>query len=267
MKIKKTLAALASAITVASGASVFSASVAAAPPPSTSPRVYVDFVYEDDGDIRADIICENMPNIYAASFRVDFGSGWTVEPSVNHPESGYVRYYSDFYMSPPSFLDSDTVLVIFAPGYAPNINGVFLSIYVDRAAGNNPLNSYANISFGGSDGFYTQSSTVNTTLPTMNSSYEYMIGDTNGNNIFNAVDASNVLWFVNHYGSKSVYQVQNNLSTYFPNAVCAAAADANEDGYITNTDADVILDAYAKEAANHPITSNVGKYAIDEIFN
>ena len=56
----------------------------------------------------------------------------------------------------------------------------------------------------------------------------------------------------------SVYEVANNLLSWFPQAKAAEAVDANADKIISYADSDAILDYYAKYIVNN-YTGNIGK--------
>ena len=62
----------------------------------------------------------------------------------------------------------------------------------------------------------------------------------------------------------NITTVQRSLSSWFPNAKCADAADATQNGYINSGDSDEILEYYASYLAGvtHSGTAGTIKYYI-----
>jgi hypothetical protein len=93
------------------------------------------------------------------------------------------------------------------------------------------------------------------------SSTSYKLGDVNNDGKVNSSDSVIVLGALkNHNLSNSkisVYSVANNLSSWFPKAKAAEAADVNQDLYISSADSDSILDYYAKSIVN-TYSGNIG---------
>lgn len=91
----------------------------------------------------------------------------------------------------------------------------------------------------------------------------YMLGDVNGDLYVDASDASWILSALDDHGFEegnrvSVTFVQNHLSDWFPKAVCAKAADANEDGYISHEDASDVLTYYSCVSTGESGYKNIG---------
>lgn len=91
----------------------------------------------------------------------------------------------------------------------------------------------------------------------------YMLGDVDGDFKISMYDAYTVLTALDNHGLAqgsrvSVSYVQSHLSDWFPNAVCAKAADADQDGYISYDDAQDILQCYSNNAAGLDGYKNIG---------
>lgn len=91
----------------------------------------------------------------------------------------------------------------------------------------------------------------------------YMLGDVTGDFKIGIDDASAVFSAMSEHGLAqgsrvSVSYVQSHLSDWFPNAVCATAADADQDGYISYEDGMDILQAYSNYAAELGYYKNIG---------
>lgn len=92
------------------------------------------------------------------------------------------------------------------------------------------------------------------------SSTGYKLGDANGDNSVDSKDATVIKRTLQSkvMSMVSVYEVANNLSSWFPQAKAAEAVDANADKIVSYADSDAILDYYAKYIAD-TYTGNVGK--------
>ena len=88
----------------------------------------------------------------------------------------------------------------------------------------------------------------------------YKLGDANGDNSVDSKDATVIKRVLQDkvMSMVSVYEVANNLSSWFPQAKAAEAVDANADKIISYADSDAILDYYAKYIVNN-YTGNIGK--------
>ncbi|MDD6084540.1 MAG: dockerin type I domain-containing protein [Oscillospiraceae bacterium] len=92
------------------------------------------------------------------------------------------------------------------------------------------------------------------------SSTGYKLGDVNGDNSVDSKDATVIKRTLQSkvMSMISVYEVANNLSSWFPQAKAAEAVDANADKIVSYADSDAILDYYAKYIAD-TYTGNIGK--------
>ena len=101
------------------------------------------------------------------------------------------------------------------------------------------------------------------------SSTGYKLGDANGDNSVDSKDATVIKRTLQSkvMSMVSVYEVANNLSSWFPQAKAAEAVDANTDKIISYADSDAILDYYAKYIAD-TYTGNIGKsfYTIKAVW-
>ncbi len=88
----------------------------------------------------------------------------------------------------------------------------------------------------------------------------YKLGDANGDNSVDSKDATVIKRVLQDkvMSMVSVYEVANNLLSWFPQAKAAEAVDANADKIISYADSDAILDYYAKYIVNN-YTGNIGK--------
>lgn len=244
--------------------------------PGNDPRIYVDIVYQEDGNIRADVIFENMPNIKSGGFHIGVGAGWSIVPSLHGRVDG-IRIDMDDTLNGSSksvAIDGNGRFIAFLNTESDGMdyNGVFCHFFIERTNINTPINSVINC-YLGNTGYICTSENINyrelPNNPVMLSSHEYLIGDADGNGVIDATDATDVLTATANNMMHNVYSIRNTFTNIFPNAVCAASPDANEDGVINSADAFLILDAYATSSVennNMPIC-NVGKIAIYELFS
>lgn len=232
---------------------------------SNDPRIYVNIVYEDGGTIRADVMFENMPNLKAGGFQLNVGEGWHILPNdfgddgLNKDSRDKINnaIYSVYINNKGRFIGFCNAKL---DGY--NYNGRFCYFYIERTSESTPLNSVINCSL---DSLYDAdfTSIIETAdVPVMLASYEYMIGDADGNGIIDARDASLVYTATDENMSYDVYSTRYTYTNEFPNAVCSASPDANEDGIIDSSDATLILRAYVNASS----VGNVGEIAIYELF-
>lgn len=103
------------------------------------------------------------------------------------------------------------------------------------------------------------------TVPVTTSS-QMVLGDTNGNNIIEQVDAYNTMCAVNNYSGKlsvNYLRTVKNLGTWqnlLPQLKFAEAMDVNFDGYITKEDYTDILYYNSYESLGEPLTNSpIGK--------
>lgn len=277
MKIKKFLAPLMAVSLVAGAMPVVNVSA------ENKPNIYVDFTYEDDGDIRADIMFENLPtNVGCGGFHVEFGDGWKLKFKSNGKldatNTGCTTSENGF--SAQSIKSGDNEVFVFwgtdyKPGY--DLNGRFYSVYLEKSENFNSDNATANVVFK-TDGSYDDM--ISTFMgdiiyagsdysPVMLGAYEYIIGDVNNDGRVNVIDASQLMSGL-HGDRAQNYIVDNIKNTYkslFPYAVCAAAPDADQDGSINYIDVDLIMEYYADMSTEQQNNTRIGKRDIYELFN
>ncbi len=275
-KVKKSIVAALTAATAISAVPAINSSAAQAA--SNEPKMYLDFVIESDGDIRADVVIENMPEFDSCSFHVVLGEGLKFSKSTEGREknsfdnsgmSKFIRigdHEASFAMANLSFENEDNRLVGF---------------YVERTSVNNMFNSTANLEFRytpyASD--YFANSKTNTTIysaaenigsiytPDMLESNEYLVGDVDGNGIINPSDTSHVLRQIKYYGTKKISDFNGDYNDAIEDLRGAYAADVNKDGYISQEDADMILRYYTLIMSDKPYDGDIGKIDIYEIYN
>ena len=241
--------------------------------PGSDPRIYVDIVYENGGTIRADVIVENMPNIRTGAFYLNVGAGWTILPN-NHGNTKGLRIDSDdtINLGQYSIAENGTgrfLVFLNTDDNGYDYNGRLCYFHIERTSINNPMNSTLNCTFGDSGGLYGVNFvdiTNQAVNPVMLSSYEYLIGDADGNGIIDARDATKILTATTNLTIYNVYSIRNSYTSIFPDAACAAAPDGNEDGVIDSSDATVVMQAYMAMSVGNTPSSNVGQIAIYEVF-
>ncbi|MBR6243195.1 MAG: hypothetical protein IKQ90_06855 [Ruminococcus sp.] len=254
---------------------------------STDPNIYVDIVVESPGVYRADIILENAPAFNNGSFHVNLGTSWN---SVKRP-NGNVDFYSNTTLHenmstllyiPITYTTDNQVVVSFADtdGHANyNCNGLLASFYIEKTADYDEDNDEINV-----ENVYSSSAvfdrirrwslnqyedifpTVMNTSITMLDATEYLRGDVDDDLCIDTSDASMILAAVGN-STYSVNSLKYTYTSMFPNARCAAAMDANEDGFINSDDADAIMDYYVAVLNNETPPNNVGQVDVFEIYS
>jgi len=275
MKIKKFLAPLMAVSLVAGAMPVVNVSA------ENKPNIYVDFTYEDDGDIRADIMFENVPDVSCGGFHVEFGDGWKLKIKSNGKlDASVIGCDSNGTASVSSVKHGDNDLFVCfgtdsSHGY--DLNGRFYSIYLEKSKNFNSNNATANVvfkSYADADDMLVSDNEYiiysgNNHLPVMLGAYEYIIGDVNNDGRVNVIDASQLMSAL-HGDRAQNYIVDNIKNTYkslFPYAVCAAAPDADQDGSINYIDVDLIMEYYADMSTEQQNNTRIGKRDIYELFN
>ena len=64
----------------------------------------------------------------------------------------------------------------------------------------------------------------------------------------------------------SVESIKHNYKNFFPDAICPAVPDADQDNMISQTDIDLITDYYVNMSTSGTSNSRVGKLDIYEFF-
>lgn len=262
-------------------ASIVSGSVSAINALATSPRIYVDIVYEDANTPRADIYFENMPTLRAGGFHIALGDGWEAVTSIINGEE--VVEFSRENATIPSFClarwseDYNAVFITFSGNtYNYDVNGKFVSIYIQKTANYTSQNATANLLVLDGDGLwhYPDNGTEVDCLeefaesnPIMLRADEYMIGDATGNHVIDARDASEILSGINSTGLLSVHEIRNSYKNIFVNAESPAAPDADQNGYINSSDANAVLSYYAGSATGGTYEGSIGSISVYETYN
>ncbi len=276
MKTKKLLAPLIAVSMVAGAMPISNVSAA-----SNDPKIYVDLHYEDDGDIRADVMLENVPTFFTGSFHIDLSDSWT---TTNNSQGrfftttdctgsgGHASVHEAGEHGAFIFITSTDMENI-------DFNGRLVSFYVAKSENYDPNNNGINVVYKSGENFvdnlyhsapdhsYTNllPQTLETT-PTMLGAYEYKVGDVNSDGYVDAVDCS-MVWSETKDRSYCVDDIKNTYQSIFPKAKCAAAPDANQDNWISYEDGDLILQYYADMATGNENNTNVGKIDIFELFD
>lgn len=237
----------------------------------TAPAMYTNIVNLGNGLYRADIICENLSDICFGGYHIDIGSGWSfvmngseVSWSSTQGCNQTVQYVSSTRVN-SAFLS-----------YEPfDLNGTLISIYLNKTSLYSPSNATVNINFGSvgfihiaGGGEYSPDSIDNPLLvPEMTASYEYRIGDVNGNNKVTSVDASLISVAISNNNDNDIDVNGENI--YFPNAIALEVADVDRDGYITAYDAQYALSYYAYVSGDlTPVgTYYTGEWDIYEVYS
>lgn len=87
----------------------------------------------------------------------------------------------------------------------------------------------------------------------------YILGDVDNNQKIELDDATITLTVASSAPNTTVSYLNNHLSEWLPDAVCAESADVDFDQRITKDDAQGILDYYADSSVNVPLDSLIGK--------
>lgn len=275
-KVKKSIVAALTAATAISAVPVINSTAAQAA--SNEPKMYLDFVIESDGDIRADVVIENMPEFDSCGFHVVLGEGLKFSKSTEGRE---VVSLGNPAMRGYNRIGDHEVALTMSDLLFENEDKRLVGFYVERTAVNNAFNSTANLEFrntGNSNDYFANSKT-NTTIysavgnvgsiytPEMLESNEYLVGDVDGNGIINASDTSHVLRQIKYYGTKKISDFNGDYNDAIEDLRGAYAADVNKDGYITQEDADLILRYYTLMMSDKPYDGEIGKIDIYEIYN
>lgn len=259
-------------------ASVAAGSLSAINAMAVSPEIYVDIVYEDSTTIRADVMFENMPALYAGGFHVEIGEGFdfVLTSSGNVKQRRTDRTIVDCDAVATRLQEpGDTFFVAFAHEENIDLNGNLISFYITKSDTYTSTNATVNISFENGDyltyrqyidgGVEFTDVIEDSSVPTMLKSEEYIIGDADGNHIITPTDSAVVLSATNN-SILTVYDIRNTYTNIFPNADSAAAPDATRDGLISSADADAILDGYSEMQTNLSYDGIIGKIDVYEVF-
>ncbi len=250
---------------------------------SNDPKIYVDLHYEDDGDIRADIMFENLPTLYAGGFHIDFGDSWVNAVNDHGVHFSYKDTTAHEYGANVTYEENGEhggFISFFSYYGNTDFNGRFYSIYLKKSENFNSDTAGINVVYM-SDGrihdtlYHMEddnsltnllSNTLQTT-PTMLGAYEYKVGDVNNDGYVDAVDTSLIWSEVQEHGAYDVNDIKYTYKSIFPKAKCAAVPDANQDGYISYLDGDLIMQYYADMSTDNVNNTNVGKIDIFELFD
>lgn len=281
MKFKKLLSPLMAVSLIVSAMPVANVSAT-----NDDPQLYVDITYEDDGDIRGDVIMKNMPTLYAGGFHIDFGDSWTegknnkgfnfTFANTTSQEIGGACIYKAngehggfFTFSSPNGNNND-------------YNGRVCSFYLKKSESFDPNNAEINISYHSTinasdflyhkenNGTYTDySPTAHEKSPVMLGTYEYLVGDVNNDGYVDAIDSTLIRSALKDNNNKSftVDGIKRTYKTIFPDAVCPASPDATQDGIIGQLDADLIMDYYVDMSTDGVNNSRIGKLDFYELFD
>lgn len=243
------------------------------------PRMYVDFVYEEDGSIRGDIIFENVPDLSLCAFYLDIGDGWNILPAIRKdPDTGAIKGVVEHGITKDLTREANLfevefngngrfIVFSFIHDLAYDMNGRIAYFYVEKTDKYTSENATANISLASMINNATgESWGIDFKNPVMLSTHEYVIGDVDNDGVVTALDATLILT-VTQNQTFSVYEIRNSFRNYFPNAKCAASADIDQNGIIDEDDAYAAMDAYMAAMVGREPNSNAGKLDIFELFD
>lgn len=246
---------------------------------NNAPQMYLDFTVESDGDIRADVIIENMPDFTTSGFHVELGEGFKFTTSSEGDD--YVTFGNHYAGSLGKINDHELAFATIN-ATAQNYNGRFVGFYVERTDVNNSFNSTGNVVFynipNASDKivdvehfitiYDSAQGTEGMNTPEMLESNEYLVGDVNGSGVVDGIDATRVLRACElNGGDVKIENINGNFTKEIPDLRSAYAADVNKDGFISKADADLILRYYTLIISNMSYDGNIGKVDIYEIYN
>lgn len=246
----------------------------AAPPPSTDPRIYVELT-EDDIGIRADVIMENVPDFKNCMIGINLGKSWNC---VSLSASNIDNFHQ--------VIDNDTgnhyvVMAIVNPDLPDqNHNGLLSSFYIEKTElfdlSDSGLNLYNNnekyaflLSIKKADGTNIYED-VYYGSPRMLEADEFMYGDVTGDGYISGSDATWALSAVKEHGGRiKVTDLYKNYTDDIKDMKAAYAADVNKDGYIDETDANIILHTYTELLSGkgfNEIDGIVGDIDVYEVY-
>lgn len=285
-KSKKFIASvMASALALCSVPAV---GASAAPPPSTDPRIYIELT-EDDKGIRADIIMENVPDFRDCYLRFDLGTSWECAEAedmwedsesklstvTNYNEGNFI-YQMHEYSTGKNYVDlqvSDPV-----SSDEGDHNGIVETLYIKKTDEYDTSNSAINMMYeidSNQTAIYMGDGTnifasVYSGSPRMLEADEFMYGDVTGDGYISGSDATWALSAVKQHGGRiKVTDLYNNYKYGIKDMKAAYAADVNKDGYIDETDANIILYTYTELLSNKSfdeIDGIVGDIDVYEVY-
>ncbi|MCM1008638.1 MAG: dockerin type I repeat-containing protein [Ruminococcus flavefaciens] len=267
------ISGLAAVVTLAAVPTIHMSSAQAA---DYAPKMYLDFTVESDGDIRADVVIENMPAFATCGFHVVLDEGLRFAKSSEGEDmegmaDGMYGY---------KIIDDNIATCTYMQSHDEDLNGHFVAFYVERTEVNNPFNSTGKILFRTvpisdmvstmDDGYIYNPSqgTGSINTPEMLESNEYLVGDVSGNGVVDGIDATRVLRACELSGGDiKIKDINGNFTNEIPDLRSAYAADVNNDGFISQADADLLLRYYTIIISNMSYDGNIGKVDIYEIYN
>lgn len=246
--------------------SVPAVGASAAPPPSTEPRIYVDLT-EDDKGIRVDIIMENLPEFSSGYLFFDLGTSWEcAEIESSWTSSKYeisdVRSYSSGgrflwqnheYNTGRNYVELKMDDHIPLPEY--DHNGIVTYFYIKKTSQYDTSNSAINLICGmdlHESSIFTSDcinifDSIYYSSPRMLEADEFMYGDVTGDSYISGSDATWALSVFQQHGERvKVTDFYKNYTDTIKDMKAAYAADVNKDGYIDETDANIILYTYTE---------------------
>ena len=141
-KFKKTIVAgLAAAMTMTAVPMINSSAAQAT---NSVPKMYLDFTIESDGDIRADVVIENMPDFTTSGFHVELGEG--LKFTTSSEGRNFVTFGNSYTGNMIKIGDHELAFATMQTK-AENFNGHFVGFYVERTDVNNMFNSTGNVVF------------------------------------------------------------------------------------------------------------------------
>lgn len=276
-KFKKTIVAgLAAAMTMTAVPMINSSAAQAT---NSVPKMYLDFTIESDGDIRADVVIENMPDFTTSGFHVELGEGFKFTTSKEGDD--YVTFGNPYAGSLVNINDHELAFATMN-AKAKNYNGHFVGFYVERTDVNNMYNSTGNVVFYNAPNapckitddehnitiYNPASGTGTMNTPDILESNEYLVGDINGSGVVDGIDATRVLRACDlNGGDIKIENINGNFTNEIPDLRSAYAADVNKDGFISQADADLLLKYYTIIISGKEYNGNIGKVDIYEIYN
>ncbi len=278
--MKKFLSALVASVFITS--SVFTTTASAIIAEASTPRIYVDIVYESDTQIRADVMFKNVPPTANGGFHLNIADGWKVDTFDNGSIKLSNLDCTGYGVSGALCNDgTNDVFICYACGRDIDMNGRFCSLEVSKTDTYSETNSDISVYFtsvpgahdwiGSASGteYFGAGSDEEVELPVIEKVNEYIIGDANGDVDIDARDSSAILRAIYNNGDKAIYvsSIESNFTRLFPSAKAPAAPDANNDGYISDLDAKLVLNYYSDVSTSTPYVGTIGSKAIYEYYS
>lgn len=212
------------------------------------------------GSVAITVNINNNYGFNASATKLDIGTlADVVVDETGRPVVTKGNVLDDFITA--SAVKDGTVVVSSASDKETNTNGEMFTIYVANDYSGASVEDITNESI---------SIEADGTATTLNTRYEYYIGDINHNGYINSIDASQLLGAISDFKDEypntdfTVDFADAHLSDYFPNAHYANVADTNKNNLINKADANNILQFYSYVATGYTREEAYDELSVEE---